>query len=104
MDLDRKEPKKPFVKDEIDKEKEKIDNDTLKELNFFKSLFAMVREYNMTNDPQTVFKMYITEKEKARLGVIWAKGDDDVNRIISEFFKPEKFLKRLLLLFSARNR
>ena len=64
----------------------------------------MVREQGMTNDPVEVFKLYQSQKEKARLGVIWAKGDDDVNRLISDFFKPEKFLKRLTIYYGLKNR
>ena len=102
--MDRKEPKKPFIKEEVQKEKEKIEKDIEKELNFMKSLFQMVREHGMTNDPQEIFKLYQKEKEKARLGVIWAKGDDDVNRLIVDFCKPEKFLKRLTIYYGLRNR
>ena len=102
--MDRKEPKKHFIKEEVQKEKEKIEKDIEKELNFMKSLFQMVREHGMTNDPQEIFKLYQKEKEKARLGVIWAKGDDDVNRLIVDFCKPEKFLKRLTIYYGLRNR
>ena len=102
--MDRKEPKKPFIKEEVQKEKEKIEKDIEKELNFMKSLFQMVREHGMTNDPQEIFNLYQKEKEKARLGVIWAKGDDDVNRLIVDFCKPEKFLKRLTIYYGLRNR
>jgi hypothetical protein len=49
--MDRKEPKKPFIKEEVQKEKEKIEKDIEKELSFMKSLFQMVRENGMTNDP-----------------------------------------------------
>ena len=37
--MDRKEPKKPFIKEEVQKEKEKIEKDIEKELGFMKSLF-----------------------------------------------------------------
>ncbi len=49
--MDRKEPKKPFIKEEVQKEKEKIEKDIENELNFMKSRFQMVREHGMTNDP-----------------------------------------------------
>ena len=42
------------------------------------NLFQMVRDHGMTNDPEEIFALYKQEKEKARLGFIWAKGDDDV--------------------------
>lgn len=74
------------------------------ELNFMKNFFFMVRDEGMTNDPVLLCKMYRQQKEKARLGVIWAKGDDDVEKMIKEFFKPERFLKRLKLLYAYKNR
>jgi hypothetical protein len=33
-----------------------------------------------------------------RHGLIWAKSDEDVRKIINEFFSPEKFLKRVMFL------
>jgi hypothetical protein len=64
----------------------------------------MAREEGMTNDPKQLFTMYKQQKEKARMGVIWAKGDDDAEKIIKQFFKPERFLKRLTLYYAYRNR
>jgi hypothetical protein len=48
--------------------------------------------------------MYKEQKEKARLGIIWAQGDADAENIIKQFFKPERFLKRLKLLYAYKNR
>ncbi len=68
------------------------------------NIFIMQRDENLTNDPAIIFKTYKEQKEKARLGVIWAKGDDDVERMLKQFFKPERFLKRLTLYYAYRNR
>lgn len=67
-------------------------------------LFTMVRDEGLTNDPKTIFEMYKEQKEKARLGVIWSKGDEDVKRIVNEFFKAERFLKRVTLYYIQRNK
>ena len=68
------------------------------------SLFFMVRDVGMTNDPVAIYRIYRDQKEKARLGIIWPKGDEDVERMTKEFFKPERFLKRLKLLYDYKNR
>lgn len=64
----------------------------------------MVRDEGLTNDPTQIIRMYKEQKEKARLSIIWAKGDDDAARLIKEFFKPEKFLKRVTLYYNYRNK
>jgi len=68
------------------------------------NLFFMSRDEGLTNDPEKLFKQYSQQKEKMRMGLIWANGDEDVYRIIRDFFTPEKFLKRLTLYFEFRNK
>lgn len=68
------------------------------------NLFYKSREEGMTNEPKALFNLYKTLKEKARLGLIWSKGDEDAERVIKNFFKPERFLKRLTIYFNWRNR
>lgn len=68
------------------------------------SLFLMAREEGLTNEPGELIRMYKVQKEKARLGIVWAKGDDDAEKLIKLFFKPERFIKRLKILYEYRNR
>ena len=69
------------------------------------NLFLMVREINnLTNDPLLLIRLYRDQKDKAKYGLIWAKGDQDAENVIKQFFKPERFLKRLKILYDYRNR
>jgi hypothetical protein len=43
--------------------------------------------------------MYRKCNEKMRMGIVWAKGDEDACRLIKKFFEYEFFLKRIVLLF-----
>ena len=42
----------------------------------------MAREEGLTNDPKQLFTMYRQQKEKARMGVVWSKGDADAEKVI----------------------
>ena len=68
-----------------------------------KSLFFYSREVGLTNDPRSLFAQFQECKEKMRHGLIWPKGDEDVRRLVSEFFAPEKFLKRLMFVKNRSN-
>ena len=46
----------------------------------------MAREEGLTNDPKELYLMYKQQKEKARMGVVWAKGDEDAEKVIKRFF------------------
>jgi len=59
-------------------------------------------KFALTNDPAKIIDIYTKEKEKARLGVVWAKGDAE--RVISQFFADEYFIKRILILYNLKNK
>jgi hypothetical protein len=83
---DKKEPKKPTIITNLDKEKEKVITEIEKEQTFILNLMYMAREEGLTNDPKQLFVMYKEQKEKARMGVVWARGDADAEKIIHKFF------------------
>lgn len=69
-----------------------------KEYKFMKHIFfAMRDEKKLTNDPRMILDYYKQCTEKARLGLTLAKGEEEADRIIRKFFKPQSFLKRLTL-------
>ena len=37
-----------------------------------------------------------------RFGLLWAKGDEDAARMIERFFRPERVLRRLQLLYDHK--
>ena len=49
----------------------------------------------LTNNPNEVFRIYRDCKEKAANGLIWHKPDNNVEMIISRFFRVESVLRRL---------
>ena len=57
----------------------------------------------MTNEPNSLLHLYKTEKEKARKDMI-LRSDDQAEKMIREFFKPERFLKRLTICRGSVNR
>lgn len=85
-----------------EKEKEKIEKESEKEHLFMLNLMYMAREEGLTNDPKQLFTMYKQQKEKARVGVVWNKGDSDAEKVIQGFFAPECFLKRLMLTYHRK--
>jgi hypothetical protein len=82
IEEERKEPKKPIVLTDFDKEKARIEKDLEKEYTFMLNLMYMAREEGLTNEPRELFLMYKSQKEKARMGVVWAKGDEDAEKVI----------------------
>jgi hypothetical protein len=65
----------------------------------------MLRDLGLlSNTPVSVRRAYRDQKEKARYGIIWAKGDDDAERLIEKFFLPERIIKRIQLLFEHKNK
>ena len=44
------------------------------------------REEGLTNDPKQLFHLYKHQKEKARMSIIWAKGESDAEKEIYKFF------------------
>ncbi len=53
-------------------EKTRIEKAIDKEYEFLRNFFFMVREIGMTNDVQALIMMFRGQKEKARLGILWA--------------------------------
>ena len=50
------------------------------------NLMFMAREEVLTNDPTELFLMYKNHKDRARVGVVWTKGDEDAEKVIRRFF------------------
>jgi len=89
-----KEPAKPNLA--LEQEKEKIKQELKKEQEFLKNLLFMSRDRDFTNDPEKLYKMYKEEKEKARMGVVWGKGDSDAKELLKRFFDDiNYFIARL---------
>jgi hypothetical protein len=49
-------------------------------------LYYARNEDKLTNEPMELFLIYKNCNEKARLGIVWAKGDDDAQNCIFKFF------------------
>ena len=58
IEEEKKEPKKPLIVTDFDKEKAKIEKDIEKEYTFMLNLMYMAREEGLTNDPRELFLMY----------------------------------------------
>jgi hypothetical protein len=88
-----REPGKPLIGADIyETEKARIEKGIDTEYEFLRNFFFMVREIGMTNDVKALVMMFRSQKEKARLGILWAKGEEDAESIIRQFFQPERFL------------
>jgi len=73
------------------------------EKEFMKNLFLMMREKGvLNNEAKHVSRIYRDCREKAKNGIIWAKGDDDAERVIFRFFRPERVVRRLQLLYEHK--
>ena len=81
----------------LKKEKEAtLDKSVKEEAEFMKNLFLMLREMNaITNSPGGCSRIYRDQKEKARFGIIWPKGEDDAEKMIFRFFRPERIIRRV---------
>lgn len=82
MDEERKEPKKPTTSSVNDADWAKAEAELEKEKSFILHLMYMSREVGLTNDPKQLYTMYKEMKEKARMGVVWSKGDADAEKVI----------------------
>ncbi len=70
--------------------------EAIKELDLVKNIFNYLREKDaLTNDPATIFRIYRDCKDKAQNGLIWPKGDQDVEAIITKLFRAENVIRRL---------
>jgi len=73
-------------------------------MNLMRSIGLYSLEINkLTNEPQQLFQLYKDCKEKREYELIWPKGDEDVKRILFEFFSPEKTLKRIIIVKGRSN-
>lgn len=58
IEEEKKEPKKPVIISDFDKEKTRIEKDLDKEYTFMLNLMYMAREEGLTNDPKELCLMY----------------------------------------------
>ena len=95
------------VAKEVSPEKEAVKGEKKKlfteERVFMKNLFMMLRDMDaLTNRPGDVIRLFKDQKEKARFGVLWAKGDDDASRMILRFFRKEHLFHRLRIIYTHK--
>lgn len=62
-------------------------------------LLKMSRELGFTNEPEKLYRQYKNCGDKQSYDLITSYTDSQIERIIYDFFKPERFLKRLNLYF-----
>ena len=73
------------------------------EMQFMTNLFLMLNEKNLLNSTASgMTRIYRDCKEKGQHGIVWAKGDDDADRVILRFFKPECILARIIMIYEHK--
>lgn len=105
---------KPIVEDKkVDEskpvEEKKIEEDQIikkainQEMKFMTNLFLMLNEKNLLDSTASgMSRIYRDCKEKGQHGIVWARGDDDADRVIFRFFKPECILARILMIYEHK--
>lgn len=58
IEEEKKEPKKPLIVTDFDKEKVRIEKEMEKEYTFMLNLMYMAREVGITNDAKELYLMY----------------------------------------------
>jgi len=62
----------------------------------------MIRDRQLTADPDEVFARYRAEPEKVKHGIMWPQGDDDAQRVLQRYFRKESAFRRLQLLYAEK--
>ena len=89
LELDKKEPSKPTVNPDFEKEKTAITKEIEKQKNFMFGLLCESRKQDLSNDPKVLLKQYETRKKMLNTNTLedWmVKDDKEAKEIIDAFF------------------
>ncbi len=63
------------------------------------------REVDLSNDPKILFDQYIHKKKSLNIPESWMlKDDSNAREILTKFFQPEFFLKRVMLTLQKKKK